>query len=44
MLISVGPAVKPGQQIPLSLSFASGKTLKLEAKVVGAGDAAPANN
>ncbi|MDG2535396.1 copper chaperone PCu(A)C [Sphingomonas sp. HITSZ_GF] len=41
MLFSIGPAVKPGQKIPLSLSFASGKTLKLDAKVVGAGDPAP---
>ncbi|NYT42889.1 copper chaperone PCu(A)C [Sphingomonas sp. R-74633] len=41
MLFSIGPAVKPGQKIPLTLSFASGKALRLEAKVVGAGDAAP---
>jgi copper(I)-binding protein len=43
MLFSIGPAVKAGQKIPLSLAFASGKTLQLEAKVVGAGDPAPGN-
>lgn len=41
MLFSIGPAVKPGQKVPLSLSFASGKTLHVDAKVVGAGDPAP---
>ncbi|MEP9361215.1 copper chaperone PCu(A)C [Sphingomonas sp. KR3-1] len=41
MLFSIGPAVKPGQKVPLTLSFASGTTLHLEAKVVGAGDPAP---
>lgn len=41
MLYSIGPAVKPGQTIPLSLSFAGGKTLALEARVVGAGDPPP---
>jgi copper(I)-binding protein len=41
MLFSIGPAVKPGQKVPLTLSFASGATLHLEAKVVGAGEAAP---
>lgn len=44
MLFSIGPAVKAGQKIPLTLSFASGKTLQLDAKVVGAGDAAPNAN
>lgn len=43
MLFSIGPAVKPGQKVPLELSFASGKTLKIDAQVVGAGDPAPAN-
>lgn len=43
MLHSIGPAVKPGQKVPLTLSFASGKTLQVEAKVVGAGDPAPGN-
>ncbi|MBQ1498753.1 copper chaperone PCu(A)C [Sphingomonas sp. NPDC092331] len=41
MLFSIGPAVKPGQTVPLQLSFASGRTLQLDAKVVGAGDPAP---
>lgn len=43
MLFSIGPAVKAGQKVPLTLSFASGKALHLEAKVVGAGDPAPAS-
>jgi len=41
MLFSIGPAVKPGQKVPLTLAFASGKTLHVDAKVVGAGDPAP---
>lgn len=41
MLFDIGPAVKPGQRIPLSLAFAGGKTLSVEAQVVGAGDPAP---
>ncbi|WHU00914.1 copper chaperone PCu(A)C [Sphingomonas sp. NIBR02145] len=43
MLFSIGPAVKPGQKVPLQLSFASGKTLQIDAQVVGAGDPAPAS-
>jgi copper(I)-binding protein len=42
MLFSIGPAVKPGQKLPLTLAFASGKTLHVDARVVGAGDPAPA--
>jgi len=41
MLFSIGPAVKAGQKIPLQLSFASGKTVQIDAQVVGAGDPAP---
>ncbi|WP_342249558.1 copper chaperone PCu(A)C [Sphingomonas sp. OTU376] len=41
MLFSIGPAVKPGQKVPLQLSFASGKTLQIDAQVIGAGDPAP---
>lgn len=43
MLFSIGPAVKPGQTVPLELSFASGRTIELDAKVIGAGDPAPAS-
>ncbi len=41
MLFSIGPAVKAGGTVPLTLAFASGKTLRLDAKVVGAGDPPP---
>jgi periplasmic copper chaperone A len=41
MLFDLGPAVKAGQRIPLTLSFASGKRLEVQAMVVGAGDPAP---
>ncbi len=41
MLFSIGPAVKPGDKVPLTLSFAGGKTLTLQAQVVGAGDPGP---
>lgn len=41
MLFSVGPNVKPGDTVPLILSFASGKKIEAPAKVVGAGDPAP---
>lgn len=41
MLFDLGPAVKAGQRVPLSLAFAGGKTLQVDAQVVGAGDPAP---
>lgn len=41
MLFGLKP-VKPGDTIPLSLSFASGRTVVTQAKVVGPGDEAPA--
>lgn len=41
MLFSIGPAVKAGDTVPLTLTFAGGRTLELQAKVVGAGDPAP---
>jgi periplasmic copper chaperone A len=41
MLFSIGPAVKPGATVPLALSFAGGKRIALQAKVVGAGDPPP---
>jgi hypothetical protein len=41
MLFSVGPNVKPGDTVPLTLAFASGRKIEAPAKVVGAGDPAP---
>lgn len=41
MLYDIGPAVKPGQQVPLTLAFAGGKRIEVQARVVGAGDPAP---
>jgi copper(I)-binding protein len=41
MLFSVGPNVKPGDTVPVTLSFAGGKKIETPAKVVGAGDPAP---
>ncbi|AJP71041.1 copper chaperone PCu(A)C [Sphingomonas hengshuiensis] len=44
MLYDLGPAVKPGQSVPLSLAFAGGKTIMVQAKVVGAGDPGPGSD
>lgn len=41
MLFDLDPALKPGATAPLDLNFAEGRTLKVTAKVVGAGDPAP---
>ena len=41
MLFSIGPAVKPGDKVPLALAFAGGKRIEVEAQVVGAGDPPP---
>jgi len=41
MLFSVGPKVKPGDIVPVTLSFASGKKIEVPAGVVGAGDPQP---
>jgi len=41
MLFSVGPNVKAGDTVPVTLSFASGRKIEAPAKVVGAGDPAP---
>lgn len=41
MLFSVGPNVKAGDTVPVTLSFASGKKIEAPAKVVGAGDPQP---
>jgi copper(I)-binding protein len=41
MLFDLGPGVKPGTRVPLALAFAGGKTLEVQAQVVGAGDPPP---
>lgn len=41
MLFDVFSTVTPGKTLPLSFRFQSGKTVKTEAKVLAAGDAAP---
>lgn len=41
MLFDIGPAVKPGDKIPLVIGLASGKRIEVEAQVVGAGDSPP---
>jgi copper(I)-binding protein len=43
MLFDLGPGVKTGTRVPLSLAFASGKKLDVQAEVVGAGDPPPTN-
>ncbi|MDH7637175.1 copper chaperone PCu(A)C [Sphingomonas oryzagri] len=41
MMFGLGAALKAGDTIPLSIRFEKGQPLTVEAKVVGAGDAAP---
>lgn len=41
MLFSIGPNVKPGDTVPVTLAFASGAKLEMTARVLGAGDPAP---
>jgi periplasmic copper chaperone A len=41
MLFGVAPGVKPGDRVPLTLRFARGAPMAIEAKAVGAGDPAP---
>lgn len=41
MLYDVAPRVKPGEKAPLTLQFASGKKIEVQAIVVAAGDPAP---
>lgn len=38
MLFGISPSVKPGGTIPITLTFADGATLKVEAKAHAAGD------
>jgi copper(I)-binding protein len=41
MLFGLKPEVKPGGKTPLTFTFASGQTITVQARVVGAGDSAP---
>jgi periplasmic copper chaperone A len=41
MLFGVSPQIKAGDKMPLTLRFAKGPPITIDAKVVGAGDAAP---
>ena len=41
MLFDVSPTLKPGEKAPITLSFADGKTIEVQAIIVGAGDPAP---
>lgn len=41
MLFDIAPTLKPGERAPLTLAFADGKKLEVQAVVVGAGDPAP---
>ncbi|MGC6400548.1 copper chaperone PCu(A)C [Sphingomonas sp. FW199] len=43
MLFDIKPEAKPGASAPLTLKFEDGSTVEVEAKLVGAGDPAPAN-
>jgi hypothetical protein len=41
MLFDVAPTLQPGAKAPISLSFADGKKIELQAIIVGAGDPDP---
>jgi copper(I)-binding protein len=41
MVYDIGPNVRAGDTVPVTLSFASGRKIEIAAKVAGAGDAAP---
>ncbi|MBA2936047.1 copper chaperone PCu(A)C [Sphingomonas sp. CGMCC 1.13654] len=41
MMFGLSPSLRPGGTVPFSVRFAKGPPLTVEAKVVGAGDAAP---
>ena len=41
MLFDIAPTLQPGTRAPLTLSFADGKKLEVQAMVVGAGDPEP---
>lgn len=41
MLFDIAPTLQPGEKAPIVLTLADGKTITVEAIVVGAGDPAP---
>lgn len=41
MLYDIAPTLKAGEKAPITLSFADGKTIEVQAIIVGAGDPAP---
>mgnify|MGYP001552999703 CR=1 FL=1 len=41
MLFDMPPAIRPGAKVPLTFTFADGRTLKVDAKAIAAGDAPP---
>jgi periplasmic copper chaperone A len=41
MLFGLSPSVKPGDKLPLTVRLARGEPIRVEAKVVAAGDPAP---
>lgn len=41
MLFDVAPTLQPGTRAPLRLSFADGRTLEVQAVIIGAGDPEP---
>lgn len=41
MLFDIAPTLQPGAKAPLRLSFADGKTVEVQAVIVGAGDPDP---
>jgi len=41
MLFDIAPTLKPGEKAPLTLTLSDGKTITVDAIVVGAGDPAP---
>ena len=41
MLYDIAPSVKPGEKAPITLSFANGKKIEVQAIIVAAGDPAP---
>lgn len=43
MLFDMPPAIRPGAKVPLTFTFADGRTLKVDAKAIAAGDAPPSS-
>ncbi len=41
MMFGISPTLKPGGHVALSVRFAKGQPLTVDARVIGAGDAAP---